>query len=222
MVQLPSLSKRFHDISQRCIIAIDGTAASGKGTIANLLATKFSFLHCQTSIFYRSLALKAIENHIKSDDIKHIVLLSKEQNLDLTNSKDLYTEDVTQMTSIIAAIPEVRQNLYPIQRNFILNHKRVVMEGRDIGTTIAPDADFKLYITANDEIRAERRFQQLVSSGRDVTIDEVLRNLRERDERDQNRSSSPLKPAEDAIIIDTSSLTIEEVITLILQQIDNR
>lgn len=222
MVQLPSLSKKFHNTSQRCIIAIDGTAASGKGTIAHFLATKFSLLHCQTSLFYRSLALEVTKKHIKPEDIQQIIPLSKDLNLDVKNSKALYTEDVTQMTSIIASIPEVRQNLYPIQRNFILNHKRVVMEGRDIGTIIAPDADLKIYITANDEIRAERRFKQLVASGRDVTIDEVLRNLRERDERDQNRTNSPLKPAEDAIIIDTSSLTIEEVITLILQQIDSR
>lgn len=222
MVELPRLSEKFHDISQRCIIAIDGTAASGKGTIADLLAQKYSFIHCQSSLFYRALALNVIENRIKPEDIDQIIALSKKQTSSITNSKVLYTEDVTQMTSIISAIAEVRQNLYPMQRNFIINNKRIIMEGRDIGTVIAPDADLKLYITANESARATRRLKQLISSGRDVTLDKVLNNIKERDARDQNRTHAPLKPAEDAIIIDTSNLSIDEVITTILEQIDNR
>lgn len=222
MIALASLTTKFHDLSQKCIIAIDGTAASGKGTIASFLAKNFYFIHCQTSLFYRSLALKVLNHNLKPQDKDQIIALSKEQDFDLINSSDLYTESVTKMTSIIATIPEVRQNLFPMQRNFISTHPRVVMEGRDIGTVIAPDADIKIYITADENIRAQRRFNQLSSNGKSITIDEILTNIKERDERDTSRNHGPLKPAKDAFIIDSSSLNVQQIIDLILQRIDNR
>ncbi len=222
MVDLSSLTSKFHDINQKCVIAIDGTSASGKGTIASFLAKNFSFIHCQTSIFYRSLALKALNLHLTPEDNQKIIDLSKDKDFDPTNSSDLYTEAVTRMSSIIAAIPEVRKNLYPMQRNFIANHPRVVMEGRDIGTVIAPDADIKIYITADENIRANRRFEQLKANGKSVTKDEILNHIKERDKRDQSRDHAPLKPSEDAILIDSSDLTVQQIIDFILQQIDNR
>lgn len=221
MVDSPLLNK-LNDINQKCVIAIDGTAASGKGTIANFLAKKFSLIHCQTSIFYRSLALKALESYLTPEDKEKIIALSQKKATGSIDSKDLYSEEVTRMASIVAAIPEVRENLYPMQRNFIETHPRVVMEGRDIGTVIAPDADIKIYINANESVRAQRRFDQMISNGKEISLDEVSSHIKERDARDQNRSHAPLKPAIDAIIIDSSELSVQQIIELILQRIDNR
>lgn len=210
--------EKFYDINQRCIIAIDGTSASGKGTISEIIAERFSFTHCQSSIFYRTLAFKVINLGINYNDIDSIINLSKEPiNVDPT--LDIYSSLVTNLTSIISSIPEVRLNLQSIQKDFVLNNNRVVMEGRDIGTIIAPDADIKIYITADIEIRAKRRFDQIIRSGKEASFEEVLFALKERDYRDQNRSYAPLIAAEDAIIIDTTSITPEEVIEKIISNI---
>lgn len=210
--------ENFFDSSKRFIIAIDGTSASGKGTIAALIAERFSFMHCQTSIFYRFLALEVIKQGISEQDIASIISLSK--NLDVSkvvNNADLYRDDVTRMSSIVASTVEVRKNLYHVQRNFILHNDRVVMEGRDIGTVIAPDADLKIYITADVEVRARRRFDQMVKTGRTAIFEDVIESLRERDERDQNRSYAPLSIASDAIVIDSSNITPEEILSEILK-----
>jgi cytidylate kinase len=213
---MPSLYDKFYNIDQRCIIAIDGTSASGKGTISKLIAEKFSFLHYQTSIFYRSLASEVLKRGIKDDEAK-IIELSLAFNQE--EGADLYSEDVTQMSSIVAAIPEVRKNLYRPQRIFLEQNKRVVMEGRDIGTVIAPDADLKLYITADLNIRAERRYKQFIASGKELAFEEVERSIKERDMRDCARIASPLLKAPDAIEIDTSGHSTEEILEQILHHI---
>lgn len=199
-----------------CIVAIDGTAASGKGTIASMIAERFNLLYCQSSIFYRMLGLKVLLSNIDPHDVNSVVALLKNGE---ETSGDIYSEEVTRISSIIASIPEVREGLFKAQRDFIDGNKRVVMEGRDIGTVIAPDADIKIYITASLAIRAERRWQQMVASGKAVTLDEVHESLRLRDERDQTRSHAPLKPAEDAIIVDSSHMTPDEIIENILNLI---
>lgn len=189
--------QKFLDSNRDCIIALDGTSASGKGTLAKLIAERHSFKHCQSSIFYRKLALEKIGD----------------------GSLDLYSEEVTRLTSVIAAIPEVRESLLKPQRDFLREHNRVIMEGRDIGTVIAPDADIKIYITADIEVRAKRRYDQMVDSGKNVKYLDVLAGLKERDERDQGRAIAPLMKAEDAIVIDTTNMRIEEVLETLLREI---
>lgn len=210
--------ENFFDTSKPFIIAIDGTSASGKGTIASMIVERFSFLHCQTSVFYRALASEVIKCRINERNTISIIELSKSLDLaKVVNSKDLYKDDVTRMSSIVASISEVRDNLYHVQRNFILHNERVVMEGRDIGTVIAPDADLKIYITADIKTRAQRRFDQIVKNGQPAILDDVIESLRERDARDQNRSHAPLSIASDAIVIDNSDMTPEEVLITIVQ-----
>lgn len=195
MLQTPA--QKFHDLGSNCIIALDGTSASGKGTLAKLVAERYAFNHCQSSIFYRKLALERLSD----------------------GSTDLYSEAVTRMASVIAAIPEVRQDLLKPQRDFLKNYRRVIMEGRDIGTVIAPDADIKIYITADIEVRAKRRYDQMVASGKNVNYADVLASLKERDERDQGRAVAPLVKAEDAIEIDTTNMGIKEVLETLLREI---
>jgi cytidylate kinase len=186
-------------------IAIDGPAAAGKGTIGRALAAHFGFAHLDTGLLYRATGrrmlsgLDAVEaaQSLQPDDLQ---------------AGDLRTPDVSQAASHVAAIPEVRQALLDFQRAFARRAGGAVLDGRDIGTVICPDADVKLFITASDAERARRRHKEMVESGHDVTRDEVMEDLRQRDERDSARAEAPLKPAADAHRLDTSEVTIEEAI----------
>lgn len=223
------LKEKLLDPSQKIIIAIDGTAGSGKGTLAKLIAEKFGLLHCQTSLFYRSLALEVLdalnEDYYEQSQILHKPSSSGEISslaiklsalpLNIETSSKLYTPEVTEMASIISAIPEVRENLKQPQRDFLKIHPRIVMEGRDIGTVIAPRADLKLFITADLDIRAERRHKQM---NRTSTLDQIKQDLAARDLRDSTRATAPLTKAEDAIEIDTSYNTPEEIIDTIFSE----
>lgn len=228
MNQTPA--QKFLDKSCECKIALDGTSASGKGTLAKLIEHQYGFFYCQSSIFYRSLAFKFLNQHYnieefaepeKKDYILKQAELLNDYNIILANinDQDLYSDAVTRMSSIIAAIPEVRESLLKPQRDFLKNHNRVIMEGRDIGTVIAPDADIKIFITADVEVRAKRRYDQMVASKKDVSYDDVLASLKERDNRDQGRVTAPLKKADGAIEIDTTDITIEEVHKILLNEI---
>ena len=194
---LQSAISKFLNPQSVCIIALDGTSASGKGTLAKLIAERYSFKHCQSSIFYRKLALDKLND----------------------GTDDIYSEPVTKMASIIAADSTVRESLLKPQRDFLAQHKRVIMEGRDIGTVIAPDADIKIYITADIAVRAKRRYDQLITSGKTVNYQDILASLQERDERDQGRDVAPLLKADDAIEINTSDIEIEEVMETLLKEI---
>ncbi len=205
--------EKFLNDQLRCVVAIDGTAASGKGTIAELIAERFNFTYCQSSIFYRKLALSVLQASVNPNDVDAVLAILNDGR---DSYGDIYSEDVTEISSIIASIPEVRAGLYKAQRDFIDNNKRVVMEGRDIGTVIAPDADVKIYITADLSVRAQRRFQQMTAGGKDVTLAEVTESLSSRDLRDKNRAHAPLVAAPDAIVIDSSQMTPDEVIELLL------
>ena len=214
-----SLINALHDTTQKCIIAVDGTSGSGKGTISAALAKRFHLIHSQSSIFYRYLALQVHKNHIEQSAECIISLSSNLQSNEIVDSAALYDENITELTSVIAAIPEVRANLYHLQRDFLESHSRVVMDGRDIGTTIAPDADIKIYVTADIKTRAQRRCAQLVSKGHKSTIDDVLSKLIERDARDQGRAASPLVKADDAIEIDNTNYSVDEVLDILLEKI---
>ncbi|MDF2965098.1 MAG: cmk [Rickettsiaceae bacterium] len=216
----PTLKDKAFNPTYPFVIAIDGPSASGKGTIAKLLAEKLNMKCYASSIFYRKLASLALSKGLSSNSTSEIIALS-ENIEELTNhhADDLYSEAVTQLSSKVATIAEVRVNLRKPQRLLIEQNPRIVLDGRDIGTVIAPDADLKLYLTASDEERAKRRHEQFAANGIKYELNDLINSIKERDARDQMREASPLKPADDAIIIDTTKLTTEETLQKILYNI---
>lgn len=196
-------------------IAIDGPAAAGKGTISKAVAAHFGFAHLDTGLLYRATGRRTLDGTSP---------LEAAQNLRAEDlqADDLRTPDVAQAASRVAAIPEVRAALVDFQRAFARRAGGAVLDGRDIGTVICPEAEAKLYVTANDDIRATRRFKELSGSGHDVTYESVLADLRERDARDSARAAAPLKPAEDAVILDTSQMGIDAAVAEAIAHIDAR
>ncbi|TMV92372.1 (d)CMP kinase [Thioclava sp. BHET1] len=188
-------------------VAIDGPAASGKGTISRAIAARFGFAHLDTGVLYRAVGVKG------GDPIAAARGLSAQ---DLARD-DLRTGEAGQAASKVAAIPEVRAALVQFQRDFAARAEGAVLDGRDIGTVICPDAEVKLFVTASPEVRAHRRWLEL---GGDAA--QVLADVRERDDRDMNRADAPLRPAPDAIVIDTSELDAEAAIAAACAAIEAR
>jgi cytidylate kinase len=186
-------------------VAIDGPAASGKGTISKAVAAHFGFAHLDTGLLYRAVGARVLDG---------MDAVEAATSLDFTDldRDDLRTGPVAQAASKVAAIPEVRAALVDFQRAFARRAGGAVLDGRDIGTVICPDAEVKLYVTASDEIRARRRYLELSAKGHDVTPEGVLEDLRARDRRDSERATAPLKPADDAVQLDTTDLSIEDAI----------
>lgn len=214
---MTDLKSKALDISSNFVVALDGPAGSGKGTIGLMLAEKFSLKYFQSSIVYRKLAFNCIQQKIDLTNIQAVISLSKK--LDVTNALDLEDENIGNIASQIAVIQEVRDNLNKHLINLISTTPRIIMEGRDIGTVIAPRADFKIFITAKAEVRAERRYKQLQAKGKSCMLDEILRQIIMRDKRDKEREAAPLLPASDAVIIDTSKLLPIEVVEKVIQHI---
>ncbi|WP_207103054.1 (d)CMP kinase [Paracoccus shandongensis] len=187
------------------IIAIDGPAASGKGTIARALAAHFGFHHLDTGLLYRATGAKGGDP----------VLAARTLDADDLARSDLRSAQAGQAASRVATIPAVRAALVDFQRRFALQEPGAVLDGRDIGTVICPDAAVKLYVTASDQVRAARRAAEL---GADPA--QMLAELRERDRRDSERATAPLRPADDAVVLDTSDLTIAEAIARAIAQVD--
>lgn len=200
---------------KKMIIAIDGPAASGKGSLAKKLAAHLGYDFLDTGALYRRVALKAIQNNVDPADTDAVIDCAKALNEELGQDYDdstLRSDKVGSMASKIAQIQEVRSQLIDFQRNFAKNAtKGAVLDGRDIGTVICPDADIKLYVTASVEKRAERREKELLFRGIDVTKPQVLAEMQERDERDSGRLNEHLTPDNNAITIDTSDMTPQEV-----------
>lgn len=195
----------------RILIAVDGPAASGKGTLARRIADHFGVGYLDTGSLYRATAMRVLYANQKPQDVAAASAAARAiQDQDLANPK-IRGERIGQAASIVSAIPEVREALLDFQKKFAARDGGAVLDGRDIGTVICPDADVKLFITASLEARAKRRHRQLTDYGITVDYGSVLEDLRERDARDANRSVAPLKPADDAIIIDTSSMSANEV-----------
>ena len=186
-------------------VAIDGPAAAGKGTISKAVAAHFGFAHLDTGLLYRAVGAKVIAG---ADPVAAALALDP---VDLEDDS-LRTPQVAQAASEVAVIPQVRAALVAFQRSFAARGDGAVLDGRDIGTVICPDAHVKLFVTASAECRAERRFQELMGKGMDVTFETVLADVRERDDRDRNRAAAPLVPADDAVLLDTSDLTVEQAI----------
>lgn len=188
----------------RFTVAIDGPAAAGKGTISKAVAAHFGFAHLDTGLLYRAVGARMLAG----DDP-----VSAARSLTEADMRgDLRTAEVAEAASVVAAIPEVRAALVEFQRAFARADGGAVLDGRDIGTMICPGAEVKLYVTASPEVRAERRWKELRGNGADTTLAEVLRDVRARDERDSTRATAPLRPAADAVVIDTSTMSIEEAV----------
>lgn len=189
----------------RFTVAIDGPAASGKGTIARSVAAHFGFAHLDTGLLYRAVGRRVLAG-------EEPVAAARGLLADDLSDEGLRGEGVAEAASKIAAIPEVRAALVDFQRAFAARSGGAVLDGRDIGTVICPEASVKLFVTASDEVRAERRWAELAARGAAMTREEVLEDIRRRDLRDSTRADSPLRAAEDAKVIDTTGLTIAEAV----------
>ena len=202
------------------IVAIDGPAGSGKGTITKNVERKLGFLNLDTGATYRCVALETLRNNLRLDQETEIIKIAKNIKIEIDNKRDkdiiyLNGEDVS--TKIREK--EVTAEMVKVQRN-LAKGKNVIVEGRDIGTVVFPNADLKIYLDASEEIRAQRRYKENQEKGIDMTYEEVLENVRMRDYNDMHKKVGALKKAEDAIIIDSTNLTIEEVTDKVIEEIE--
>lgn len=186
-------------------VAIDGPAAAGKGTVSKAVAAQFGFAHLDTGLLYRAVGAKMLHG---ADPLEAAQTLER---IDM-EGVHLRTPEVAQAASKVAVNADVRAALVAFQRTFAGRDGGAVLDGRDIGTVICPDADVKLFVTASAATRAQRRFAELTTSGHDLTFETVLADVQARDARDRSRETAPLKPADDAVLIDTSDLSIDEAV----------
>ena len=192
-------------------VAIDGPAAAGKGTIGRALAARFGFVHLDTGLLYRAVARRVLANGRRGDR-DHAIQIALGLTQDDIECPGLRTRDVTLESSRVAAIPGVRSALLAFQRRFARRPGGAVLDGRDIATVIVPDADVKFFVTADIRVRARRRRREMSDAGAAVSLSEVLADLQERDKRDSDRGLAALKKADDAILLDTTGLSIAEAI----------
>jgi cytidylate kinase len=218
-------------------IAIDGPVAAGKGTVARLVAQRLGLLYVDTGAMYRTTALIALRNSVDPADEPQVVELLKQAKIEMRNplpeeqdgrlttvllngediSWEIRTEQVSQNSSKVASLKAVREHLVEKQQ-LIAQNQDVVMEGRDITYKVLPNATLKIYLTASAETRAKRRHYELQTRGQDVTFEQVYEELQQRDDRDMNRAVDPLKITDDAWVLDSSNLSIEEVVELIVER----
>jgi len=191
------------------VIAIDGPAASGKGTLGRRLADYYHLQHLDTGLTYRAVGLMLLEKGWPLDDQARAIEAARRIDLASMDRELLSAHAVADAASRVAVIPEVRRILVEKQRAFAAAPGGAVLDGRDIGTVVCPQADVKLYVTASPEVRAMRRLRDIESRGGRADLAEILDDIRKRDERDTNRADSPLKPAADAHLLDTSEMSIE-------------
>ncbi|WP_050928211.1 (d)CMP kinase [Aestuariivita boseongensis] len=196
-------------------VAIDGPAAAGKGTVSRAVAAHFGFAHLDTGLLYRAVGFAVLQG-------TNAVEAAQNLTAEVLENPDLRTPHVADAASKVALIPEVRAALVDFQRAFARRAGGAVLDGRDIGTVICPDAEAKLFVTASAEVRAERRFRELQERGIETSLDEVLADVRARDARDMERAEAPLRPADDAVQIDTSDMTIEQAVATAIAAIEAR
>ncbi|MDO6796974.1 (d)CMP kinase [Shimia thalassica] len=196
-------------------IAIDGPAAAGKGTISKAVASHFGFAHLDTGLLYRAVGARTLDGTDPIEAAKALVA----EDLEADN---LRSPEVAQAASKVAVIAEVRAALIDFQRAFARRSGGAVLDGRDIGTVICPNAEAKLFVTASAEVRAERRYLELSDKDIDISREQVLADVKERDARDMERAEAPLKPAADAVVIDTSTLAIDAAVAKAIAAIKAR
>ena len=194
------------------IIAIDGTLASGKGTIARRLSGWYGLPHMDTGRLYRATGVAAMNKGVDFRD--PVALADVASRLDLNDyaEAELRTAEAGQAASKVAAVPDVRDALLELQRAFANQAKGAVLDGRDIGTVVCPNADVKLWVDARVEVRAERRWKELIEKGETLSLKDMIAQLKERDSRDRNRKDAPMVAAADSVLIDTSDLTIDAAV----------
>lgn len=191
------------------VIAVDGPAASGKGTVAAHLAARYGLAYLDTGLLYRAVGATLIEAGLDLDDATAAARAAAMVDPDRLDRPELRGAAAGEAASRVAVHPEVRAALFKVQRDFAGREPGAVLDGRDIGTVIAPDAQAKLFVTASPEVRAERRWRQLREQGEALTFETVLADIRRRDMRDSGRDAAPLARAEDAVLLDTTDLSIE-------------
>ena len=210
-------------------VAIDGPAGAGKSTIAKLVAKEKGYIYVDTGAMYRGLAIHFLDKGIQPQETEKVIEACKDAEVTIAyedavqhvylNGKDissrLRNEEVGNMASVTSAIPEVRKKLLELQQN-LAKTQNVIMDGRDIGTCVLPHAEVKVYLTASVETRAKRRYQELQEKGEDCNLEEIAHDIEERDRRDMTREIAPLKQAEDAVLVDSSDMTIAEVVKTIV------
>lgn len=213
-------------------VAIDGPAGAGKSTIAKQIARRMNFIYVDTGAMYRAMALYLLRNHIEPEEAEKIEEFCKKADISIEYrdgeqvvlldgenvNSFLRTEEVGNMASASSVHPEVRKKLVELQQN-LARSAEVIMDGRDIGTCVLPDANVKIYLTADSRVRAKRRFEELTAKGEVCDLDKIEADIIDRDYRDMHRDISPLKQAEDAVLVDTSEMTIEQVVETIIELI---
>lgn len=207
------------------IVAVDGPAGSGKGTVTKRIEEELGFLNLDTGATYRCVALQTLREGLKLENEKEIIEIANSIDIKIDNtgnkdiillngedvSKEIRTKEVTAIVSQISSIIPVRERMVEVQRS-LAKGKNVIVEGRDIGTVVFPNADVKIYLDASEEIRAKRRYDENVQNGIDTTYEEVLENVKMRDYNDMHKPYGALKKADDAIVVDSTNLSIEEVV----------
>lgn len=216
-------------------IAIDGPSGAGKSTLARKLAAKLDFIYVDTGAMYRTIGLYIFRKGIDPQDVDQVAAVLPEIKVELSFvdgeqrvylngedvSSDIRLHEVSQYASLTSAIPAVRAYLFNMQQT-LATENNVIMDGRDIGTVVLPNADVKIFLTARPEVRAQRRYDELLERGQEVEFDQVLADVIRRDEQDMNRPVAPLKPAEDSIILDTSGNTFEQSLDLLYNTVKER
>lgn len=209
-------------------IAIDGPGGAGKSTIAKLVAKELDIDYIDTGAMYRAIGYKVSQTNTDLEDEKALKIMLDSTDIDFSEGNiyldginvntEIRTPEMSLMASKVATIGDVRTKLVALQRN-MGKTKSIIMDGRDIGSNVLVDAEFKFFMTASPEERADRRYKELIAKGEDVTFDEVLEDIKQRDYNDTHRKLNPLKAAEDAIMLDTTGMSIEEVVNNILSEV---
>ena len=216
------------------IVAVDGPAGSGKGTVTKKIEEELGFLNLDTGATYRCVALQTLREGVKIENEDEIVRIANDIDIKIDNtgnkdiillngedvSKEIRTKEVTAIVSQVSSIIPVREKMVEVQRN-LAKGKNVIVEGRDIGTVVFPNADIKIYLDASEEIRAKRRYEENKQNGIDITYEEVLENVKMRDYNDMHKKVGALKKADDVVVIDSTELSIEEVVDKIKELIKN-
>jgi cytidylate kinase len=200
-------------------VAIDGPAASGKGTISWAIAQHFGFAYLDTGLLYRAVGKKVLD---RGDGLEIAVQIARELKAEDLNSDNLRTAEVAGSASKVASIPEVRSALVDFQKTFAKQQGGAILDGRDIGTVICPGADVKLFVTANEKVRARRRYKELSVKGEEITELQVLNDIHARDARDASRDTAPMVVAPDALVLDTSEMSIAQAIAAALAAIEGK